>query len=258
VVALVGALRTYAVFLNDADADGVRDETDNCPTVPNTSQLDTDNDQIGDACECVGASCSDGNACTDDGCDPTTGCTFVPNADPCSDGNACTTGDACGGGACQPGTPLVCNDGNACTDDGCDPTTGCVYANNTSACEDGNPCTVGDACSGGTCQSGTGITPPTEADGLAASADEVTFTWAATPGATSYDVVRGALDALAVGPGGGDELCFGGLFDASVIDYQTPPSGEGFWYVARGRNACGAGTYGEQSNGTPRDTTTCP
>jgi hypothetical protein len=207
VVAVVGTLRTYAVFLNDADADGVRDETDNCPTVPNPSQLDTDGDQIGDACECVSVSC---------------------------------------------------NDGNGCTDDGCDPTTGCVYANNTSACEDGNPCTVGDACSGGTCQSGSAITPPPEAQGFAAEPDKVGFTWGVASGATEYEVVRGSLDALGVGPGGGDEVCFGGLFDASVIDYQTPPSGEGFWYLARGRNVCGTGTYGQQSNGTPRITGTCP
>jgi hypothetical protein len=34
----------------DTDEDGVPDDTDNCPTVPNADQLDTDLDGIGDAC----------------------------------------------------------------------------------------------------------------------------------------------------------------------------------------------------------------
>lgn len=35
----------------DQDCDGVRDEVDNCPTVANTEQSDTDDDGTGDACE---------------------------------------------------------------------------------------------------------------------------------------------------------------------------------------------------------------
>jgi len=35
----------------DTDGDGVPDESDNCPTVPNTDQTDTDGDVIGDACQ---------------------------------------------------------------------------------------------------------------------------------------------------------------------------------------------------------------
>jgi hypothetical protein len=35
----------------DADADGVGDATDNCPTTPNANQLDTDGDGDGDACD---------------------------------------------------------------------------------------------------------------------------------------------------------------------------------------------------------------
>ena len=138
----------------------------------------------GDACSsgtCVGtpndAACDDTNICTDDTCNPATGCEYVNNTDPCDDGLWCTVGDACSGGSCS-GSARDCGDGVACTDDSCDedndecdhvandgncddsnvctddtcnPTTGCEYTNNTDPCDDGQWCTVGDACSGGSC-----------------------------------------------------------------------------------------------------------
>ena len=39
----------------DADGDGVSDSTDNCPTIPNASQEDTNSDGTGDACEALNA-----------------------------------------------------------------------------------------------------------------------------------------------------------------------------------------------------------
>jgi hypothetical protein len=36
----------------DADSDGVCGDVDNCPTVPNPDQTDSDGDELGDACEC--------------------------------------------------------------------------------------------------------------------------------------------------------------------------------------------------------------
>ncbi|MCL7489579.1 MAG: thrombospondin type 3 repeat-containing protein [Desulfobulbaceae bacterium] len=36
---------------NDADGDGVPDETDNCPDIPNPDQYDSNNNGIGDACD---------------------------------------------------------------------------------------------------------------------------------------------------------------------------------------------------------------
>lgn len=70
--------------------------------------------------------CTDGNVCTDDGCDPTTGCLNAFNVSPCEDGNACTAGDICSDGVCTSGSPLGCEDGNVCTVDSCNPATGCV------------------------------------------------------------------------------------------------------------------------------------
>ena len=59
--------------------------------------------------ECVtGADCDDGNACTTDTCNASTGCASSPVADgaACDDGDACTSGDACAAGACT--GALVC------------------------------------------------------------------------------------------------------------------------------------------------------
>jgi hypothetical protein len=40
-----------ATGLPDSDADGIPDDADNCPTVPNPNQLDSDFDLIGDVCD---------------------------------------------------------------------------------------------------------------------------------------------------------------------------------------------------------------
>jgi hypothetical protein len=91
--AAIATLRTYAVFLPDADGDTVRDALDNCPATPNVGQLDGDGDGEGDACdpcpfEFVDDQDGDGVCC------PTDNCCLVPNAsqeDADNDGfgNAC-------------------------------------------------------------------------------------------------------------------------------------------------------------------------
>ncbi len=112
---------------------------------------------LGDACAggaCAGGPpplCLDGNPCTDDACDPLSGCVFAPNDAPCDDGNACTTGDGCVDGVCGFGGGVDCDDGDPCTDDACAPATGCVYSLNEAPCDDGDLCTTSDHCHLGSC-----------------------------------------------------------------------------------------------------------
>jgi hypothetical protein len=54
--------------------------------------------------------CDDGNHCTDDSCDPGSGCVYAPNDVPCDDGDPCTIDDACQDSRCK-GSPETCGDG---------------------------------------------------------------------------------------------------------------------------------------------------
>ena len=60
--------------------------------------------------------CDDEDACTEDTCNPETGCVFAP---------------------------IVCNDGELCTQDDCDPASGCVFTQVD--CDDSDPDTE-DTC----------------------------------------------------------------------------------------------------------------
>jgi len=131
--------------------DDVCDPVTGCQHTPNGLPCDDgDACTTGDTCTgggCAGGAplaCGDGNPCTDDLCDPLTGCEHPPNQLPCDDENACTTGDTCAGGGCVGGAPLVCGDSNLCTDDLCHTLTGCEYPPNQLPCDDGDACTTGD------------------------------------------------------------------------------------------------------------------
>ena len=253
---------------NCDDGNGCTDDScspaTGCVHINNTASCDDANAcTTADTCAggvCVGGpapNCDDGNPCTDDSCSPATGCVHVNNAAFCDDANACTTADTCAGGVCVGGPAPNCDDGNPCTDDSCSPATGCVHVNNTAPCDDQNNCTAGDICGEGSC-SGTPITAPPETAGMVSHANKRRIDWSPTPLATSYHVTRGDLKRFPVGSGGGAELCFDNLLGTSVTDNTQPTSGNGVWYLSRGENSCGAGTWGTTRTGIPRNPTACP
>jgi hypothetical protein len=117
---------------------------------------------------------------------------------------------------------------------------------------------AGDACDGAPLDSGV-FAVPGEVEEMSFSEDKATLTWAsAAPSAgylTVHDVARGGLDAFPVGA----SICLAaGVSGSSASDSALPAPGAGYWYLVRGRNSLGSGTYGRQSNGTPRVTTACP
>jgi len=215
--------------------------------------------------------CTPIDSCHDAGvCNPSSGgCSSPskPNGSVCDDGNGCTTGDACQSGICAPGAPVVCSAIDSCHDAGlCDAGTG-ACSNPAKAdgtpCDDGSACTTNDACSAGTC-TGQGVALPGEDSGveLSQSGGTTTISWTPAAGSTSTMVLRGALSALPVGPGGGDEVCLDGGTGTSITDDSDPFESQGYWYLVTGANSCGHGSYGYQwENGaqtTPRTSTTCP
>ncbi|MBT9556902.1 MAG: C-type lectin domain-containing protein [Myxococcales bacterium] len=131
-----------------------------------------------------GGSCDDSNPCTQDSCEPASGCLHTAVTAACDDGDACTIGDACAAGACA-GSPRTCDDGIACTGDTCDSALGCTttpLATGT-ACDDGNACTTSDLCEDGACAG----TKATCDDGNSCTTDTCDL----TEGCVSSPVVNG-------------------------------------------------------------------
>lgn len=112
-------------------------------------------------CSGKAKSCDDGNVCTDDSCDPKSGCKHSPNTSPCFDGSVCSLDDKCKEGSCMPGSPLPCDDGNVCTDDGCEQFKGCIFKAKPTgtSCGSNLSCVVG-VCLDNTC--GDGLCSPSE------------------------------------------------------------------------------------------------
>jgi len=122
-----GIVSSFSVMVNffDADSDGVGDEFDNCPAIPNQDQSDSDDDGIGDVCE--PDTDSDGIIDDDDNCPA------VPNPDQ-ADANSNGVGDVCE-------DPETDTDGDGVPDitDNCPSVSN---ANQTDLDNDG----IGDAC----------------------------------------------------------------------------------------------------------------
>ncbi len=102
---------------------------------------------------------------------------------------------------------------------------------------------------------------PAEVTALKFAPDKQTFSWnsaAPTAGsATVHDVLRGNQANLPVNtsnPG----TCLGSVGGSTTTDATTPPADRAFWYLVRGRNVCGSGTYGYATGAVERTSGSCP
>ena len=121
-------------------------------------------DEVGECVAGAPPQVDDGNPCTADSCDPTTGVHHAPVADgtSCGGGSACSGVQQCFSGECVAVAAAVVDDGNPCTVDICDPSTGEVVhvlapagtacpeldaCHDEGTCDDRGQCTPGEALS---------------------------------------------------------------------------------------------------------------
>jgi len=153
----------------------------------------------------------------------------------------------------------------------------CLGLADGTTCDDGNACTTADTCQAGACSGG----PPPDQDGdthVAAACggddcnDMDATVWSAPVEVTMLTVTGSNPDDLAwdaqgnlVGPGTSYDLVTGLESGGAGLDYAAgtcllpgggtgfsdtrsdPPAGDAYWYLARARNACGIGTWGDAS-----------
>jgi hypothetical protein len=208
----------------DDDNDGLNDELDNCPRAGNAGQEDTDTDGFGDACDnCVFTGNPD-QADTDldtvgDVCD---NCLEVANADQ-ADFDADGAGDACD------------------LDDDNDGT------------EDAQDCAPLDA--------SASVPPSVVSDVLVEPGAFTTVSWVDQGPGFVYDV-SGEVISVMRGEGGvGSASCLVDDHAGSPWSDERadPPADDGYYYLVRSQNACGDGSYGDDSAGDPRSpATACP
>jgi subtilisin-like proprotein convertase family protein len=99
---------------------------------------------------------------------------------------------------------------------------------------------------------------PDEIVNLAFLADGATLAWDPDAGiGTLYDVVRGRVDELPTGSGASETCLDAGRVEPTLDSGSDPGSGVAFYYLVRGSNACGAGSYGVGTAGE-RTITACP
>jgi len=240
----------------DAEGDGVGDLCDNCPSAVNPDQTDTDGDTAGDACDTD----DDGDGVLD----VADNCRIVVNPGQ-ADGDADGVGDVCDNCVADANASQTNSDGDT-LGDACD---NCPNATNEDQADwegDG----IGDVCDpdddndgvtdGSDCQPldpALWTTPDTTSTVLTWT-DDVTLTWPAVDQATAYDVSRGTV------PGSSgisyDHTCFDPATAATqTTDASTPVVGTGWYYLMRGRNVCGIGSIGVDSDGFDRpDASPCP
>src|SRR6185436_14415500 len=104
--------------------------------------------------------------------------------------------------------------------------------------------------------------PGGEATGVGvAGAATATLDWtmpAGSPASWTSDLVRGGiLQMRADGNTAGAVCVASDLASPAWSDPDLPPSGDGYYYLARARNVCGTGPLGAGSNGVPRPSPVC-
>ena len=88
----------------------------------------------------------------------------------------------------------------------------------------------------------------------AKSGSTLELSWTPSENAVSYEVLRGQLTEWPVGSNPESESCFTDLTDTVLLDDEQPLAGGGFWYLVRGENSCGHGSWGwQESNGIPTE-----
>jgi hypothetical protein len=228
------------------DGDGIADVCDNCPFAANPVQEDADEDGVGDACDNCPAATNpqQGDADQDGRGDACDNCPFAANPvqeDADQDG----VGDACDN------CPAAANPQQGDAD------------------QDGR----GDACDCAPQNPGAWAVPGPVA-GLVlseslANPGILSLSWdplsAQAGPAVTYDLVRGSL--LALRSGSFENVCLADDVPGAKFSgpQPEPPTDEGFWYMVRGANACGVGTYeplpgqqGMRDTAIPAWPTSCP
>jgi hypothetical protein len=88
------------------------------------------------------------------------------------------------------------------------------------------------------------------------------LTWATeaarSGGGTVYDVLRGDLSQLPVGSGASEVCRLDGGGDGPLMVTVVPATGRGFYYLVRGTNGCGVGSYGASSSSVEHVSSACP
>jgi hypothetical protein len=212
---------------NDVDSDGVCGDVDNCIAIPNGTQVDSDADGLGNACDNCPAVANPGQEDRDldgdgDVCDT---CPDDPDNDVDSDG-VCGDIDNC---------PAVPNDQTDTDSDG---------AGDDCDCRPGDP----DI-----------FEIPQSSEGLLLD-ESGGLVWTSLGNGVVYDIIGGALGELRLDGGVDDATCL--VEDVATTTWPDsepdPGAGEGRFYVMRGQNVCGDGSYGTGASGERVPTGGCP
>jgi hypothetical protein len=258
----------------DSDGDGVGDLCDNCLQVANAFQTDTDTDGLGDACDTCAAD-PNNDADGDTVCGDVDNCPAVSNLDQ-SDadgdglGNLCdncvndanpTQDDVDGDGVgdlCDtcPADPDNDIDGDTV----CGDQDNCPLAANTNQ-TDGDSDTYGDACDCRPADPSLATVPAEVLDLALGGVLGVQLSWTDVGQLAIYDVASGALGDLRSSGTVAGAVCTGDDVAGTTWDdtLGDPAPGAGFYYLIRGQNDCGSGSYGVSYDASERvPTIDCP